>query len=183
MLLTKKENDHWAKYYGQDFINNDEFWQDCLEVYYNRNIGLPLLYNTLTITKLIKRLKCPSGECGECCKCYKVVPLSAYDIRRFQDNGIDTSKLITLQDGGVTIDADKSGRCPYLKEDNSCSVYAFRPETCFIFPIQKGKEGEQLNVRLKCQPALDLIRKVITDAINEGGKLLLPDLTVIQIGG
>jgi Fe-S-cluster containining protein len=112
-----------------------------------------------------------------------VVPLSAYDVQRLKDGGVDINTLITLPDGGVTIDADKNGRCPYLKEDNSCSIYAFRPETCFTFPIQKGREGEQLNIRLKCQPALELIRKVITDTVKDGGKLLLPDLTVIQIGG
>ena len=180
MLLTKKENDHWAKYYGQGFVGADEFWQDCLKVYYDKNIGLPLLYNTITIRKLLNRMKC-TPDCGECCKCYKTVLLNPYDIQRFKDNGIDISKLIVLKNGQVTIDADKNGRCPYLLEDDTCSVYSFRPEGCYQFPIQYSKEGSQLNVRLKCQSALELIRKVITDTINEGNKILLPDLTIILI--
>ncbi len=180
MLLTKQENNHWAKYYSTDFINDDQFWQDCLKVYYDKNIGLPLLNNAYTVYKLTKIFKCVDN-CGECCKCYKMVTLEAYDVAQFKAHGLDVEKLIVTTDGRVSVDADKNGRCPYLNQDNICSVYSFRPQGCFLFPMQFGTPGKQLNARLKCQPGLVLIRKIITDTINQkDGKILLPDLTIIQ---
>ena len=39
----------------------------------------------------------------------------------------------------------KSMPCPFLGEDNSCSVYEYRPKACRIFPHTKRKKIYQIN--------------------------------------
>ena len=74
--------------------------------------------------------------------------------------------------------------CPFLKE-NSCTIYDFRPDACYMFPfdgrdaVMDGKPAKQMRIRLICKPALVVARRVITQMINDSGKILLPDLTVI----
>jgi Fe-S-cluster containining protein len=104
------------------------------------------------------------------------VPVTAFDIKRMVDNGVDIDKLLWRNpDGSVHLVAEPD--CPFLK-DNLCTIYAFRPETCFIYPLQCGDKN-QLSIRLFCAPTLEMTRKVVVDAMNEGGKILLPDLTII----
>jgi Fe-S-cluster containining protein len=179
MLLTKAEAQHWAKYLNKDwktFFDQDEFWDGLYDAYNGKDVGLPLLPNTVTKWKLIKRLQCPPGKCGKCCH-YGYAGMSPYDIKRMTDHGIDVSKcLVEMEDGSVNL-VSQNGECPFLK-DNACSIYEYRSETCFTFPLQTHNK-QQLSIRLLCRPALELARKVIVDTMGQGGKLLLPDLTII----
>jgi len=44
-----------------------------------------------------------------------------------------------------------------------------------------GKLVQQMTMRIKCPQALDVARKLITQAMSKGDKLLLPDLTIIPV--
>jgi Fe-S-cluster containining protein len=175
MQLTKKENDLWAKYYGKDLRNNDEFWKDVFEVYREKNILLPLEHTDLNVLRVLRDFECK--KCGECCK-YKFVPLKPYDIKRLLDAGLPAEKLVDHD--GTCLNSDKG--CYFFLD--GCQIYSSRPETCFMFPIQgpveaeaQGRKIKQMRVRLKCLSTLNLIRKIIAN--SEG--ILLPDLTILEV--
>ena len=178
MLLTRAEALHWATYYKKDwqtYLDTDEFWNSIMTAYKNKDLPLPLLPNTQTIWKAIKRFKCIEN-CGGCCH-YGIVPVTAYDVKRLSDNGIDLEKTIwSASDGSAHLNA--SPDCQFLK-DNKCTIYNIRPECCFVYPLQLGTK-EQLRIRIFCKPTLDLARKIVIDAMKEGGKIIFPDLTIIQ---
>lgn len=177
MQLTKTEASLWAKYWGREFIDDEQYWQDVFEVYKDQNILLPVEHTNLNVLKLLKLFECE--KCGECCK-YKFVPVNAYDIKRLLDSGLGP-KTLSDRDGQTYLNSENG--CVFLKD--GCSIYSQRPEGCFNFPLQgpvvaeaEGRKIKQIRIRLKCRAALKLARKIITQTID-GSKLLLPDLTII----
>ena len=181
--LSVAEQKMFAKYGGQDnLIDNDSFWLECLAVYMDTNIVLPMIDNAASARYLVESLKCPSGRCGLCCKCYKRIPICNRDITRFTENGIDTT-VIKKDEVGDYLEAP----CPFLK-DNVCSIYASRPDTCYFFPVQGGREsvlesGEkfyQVQYRIKCPSSIEVVRKIFRIALAEGNSILLPDLSLVQ---
>lgn len=178
----------FSKYWGRDdLVQDEEFWQDVYGYYSKElsNAPLPMVFSPSTLRIVSEMLVCPPGQCGKCC-CYDHIELSDYDVRRITENTEyteeDFKKLITVKDDKMTMDGTNS--CSFLK-DNACTIYKFRPDACYLFPFSGkrmmiGKEVvKQMQIRIKCEPALAVARKVITEVMSKGDKILLPDLTII----
>jgi Fe-S-cluster containining protein len=182
----------FGKYYGiGNLADIDAFWKDIAEVYHDVLVPLPLEINYRTLRMVSGFLDCPPGKCGECCR-YAAIALTGFDEERILSSGFQKLDEFCVVTGGTkSISRGKDGECPFLT-DNACSIYAARPDICYTFPIQGGvkrtigsKEIEQMHVRMKCGPALTLVRTVISRALKANPKLvLLPDLTIVtHIGG
>lgn len=191
--LDEGEARLFAKYWGDnDLVNNEEFWDDVFEYYSKepRNASMPIKYTPLTVRKVQGMLNCPPGECGKCCKTYGVVSVSPDDRHRITENTECTEeellKILTIDEKGVYINSKENGHCPFLEND-ACKIYDYRPDTCWLYPFGfkeatlGGKLVQQMVIRIKCRPALDVARTLITQAMRED-KLLLPDLTIIPKG-
>lgn len=189
-LLDEGEVKLFGKYWGDnDLAHNDDFWADVYEHYSKepRDAPLPVQYNPLTVRRVLGMLNCPPGECGKCCF-YKTIKVNAYDIQRIIDSTSYSSEevkgFVNTEDDKMYLNGHPDG-CPFLKE-NSCTVYEARPDACYLFPIGSkdaelgGKAVQQMQMRIRCPQALDVARKLITQALSKGDKLLLPDLTIIQ---
>jgi len=178
-----------AKYWGRnDLVEDEEFWQDVFD-YYTFEIHdapLPLMFDPYTVRRVLEMLKCPSGVCGKCCY-YDNIQVSPSDIKRIIENTSytdeDLAKLLTIKNDKVVLNGKPDG-CPFLK-DNSCMIYDFRPDCCYMFPFS-GRDAmagnvqvKQMQIRIICEPALAVVRKLITEVIEKGETLLLPDLTII----
>lgn len=180
----------YAKYWGgKDLAHSDEFWEDVFEYYSQdyRDAPLPLEYNPSTVRMVLDMLDCPPGVCGECCR-YNRIRVKPNDIQRIIDNTEYTQeeldKLVIVDGNKMFLKGQPDG-CPFLV-DNACLIHPFRPDGCYLFPIQSSKEVisdgneiKQMQIRIKCRPALYIARRMITKVIDKGGKLLLPDLTII----
>jgi len=190
-LLTFGEQFLFSKYWGRyDLAEYDEFWEDVYN-YYSKEIKdapLPLEFNPLTLRMVFDMLKCPPGECGLCCK-YKKVALSASDILHIID-----SKSATEEELNKILQKDEEKHwfmnchpdgCYFLK-DNKCSIYKNRPDVCYLFPFSgrdcemNGKHTKQMMIRIRCKPALEVTRELITKSLSTGKKLLLPNLMIIE---
>lgn len=151
-------------------VDCDEFWEDALKKYHDRNVTLPMEYTPENIRVLQEMLEC--NKCGECCR-YKEVPVRQYDIHRMlKVKTLDELNkcIYTRKDGSMYM-----GECPFLK-DGECTIYEKRPDVCWLFPIQKQKG--LIRYRLKCRPAVQVARKVFKGALSDGKHILLPDLTI-----
>ncbi|MFH0712054.1 MAG: YkgJ family cysteine cluster protein [archaeon] len=65
----------------------------------------------------------------------------------------------------------KNGRCPYLKENNSCEIQEVKPIVCVsypIFPNFKGKEGYTL---IECPLAKIMSKKEISKCKRDADKV------------
>jgi len=180
--LSISEMKMFAKYYGdRDLIDNDLFWLECLMMYPDKVVPLPLVDCAESRRKLSDLLECNPGECGLCCR-YDRVPLSNDDIKRLA--GIENN--VTMLDGKPYLMC-KDG-CQFLKDD-ACSVYKKRPDVCMQFPIQTPRDGvidgktpfKQVQYRLKCKPGLDVIRTIMRESLAAREMTLLPDLSLIPI--
>lgn len=191
--LTTAEHKMLGKYYGiAGLQDNEEFWQDVLIVYKEAAVPLPLELNVSTFRQVSGMLDCPPEKCAECCR-YNVTQLKAFDVKRLlKAPGITKEYLESVccqNEGGIAINSQAKG-CPFLK-NNACSIYEFRPDICYTFPLQQGirsntqdgKVVEQIHIRVKCLPAVNLVRQVITEVLAHNKQLiLLPDLNVILKG-
>lgn len=189
IALDEFEVKLWSKYYGRnDLVEDEEFWQDVYGYYAKeiRDAPLPMAFTPSTLRIVSEMLDCPPGQCGKCCY-YNHIGLNDYDVRRITEGTAHTEeeleKLITMVDDKMTLNGHPDG-CPFLKR-NKCTIYQFRPDACYMFPfggksiIQGNEKVKQMQVRIRCQAALDVARKVITEVMSNGDKILLPDLTVI----
>jgi len=171
----------FGKYYGdRNLLDNDMFWLDCLLAYSDKAITLPLADCPATRRMLHSLLKCPAGECGACCH-YGRVDLSNDDIKRLASH----DPHISVDTKGCYLDCSKG--CQFLV-DGACAAYDDRPDICYEFPFQApvesitadGKRALRVVYRLKCKPALEVIRTAFRYAMTPQS-LLLPDLTVVEI--
>lgn len=190
-LLTSGEQYLFSKYWGrEDLAKCDEFWEDVYG-YYSKEIAdapLPLEYNPLTLRMVSEMLDCSPGECGLCCF-YKKVQLKANDILRIIDSKSATeeelTKLIQKDSEGNRYMSCYPNGCYFLK-DKQCSIYKYRPDTCYLFPFSgsdasmDGKNVRQMQIRIRCRPALVLTRKLIEKSVANGDRLLLPNLMIIK---
>jgi len=189
--LTEAEQKLFAKYYGvPDLQANEGFWEDVFSLMSNpgTNIVLPLRYNPRTVRRVLDMLDCPPNKCGACCH-YKIVSLNEVDIKRMEqaigslEDRLE-GRLEVGNDGNTYMGCE--GGCQFLV-DNACSIYKVRPDVCYFFPIQgpvdaiaNGGVVQQMRIRLKCRASFEVIRKLITEAVNEGKRILLPDLTIVE---
>ncbi len=179
----------FAKYWGRDdLVNDDEFWQDVYAYYSNESIAgsapMPLVFDPYSVRMVRGWLDCPPGLCGKCCR-YDAIQLNPNDFTRIAEHTSyteeDLRKITTITEGLPALHAGKG--CLFLK-DNVCTIHKFRPDACYMFPfdgkdaVLDGKTVKQMRIRLICEPALVVARKIITDIMSKD-KILLPDLTVI----
>ena len=166
--LTKREQMLFVQYGGnQDLVNNDEFWQAAFDCYSQeiKSVPLPLRYNPLTVRMIHDMLDCPPGECGKCCY-YIKIPLKANDIKRITENTSynDLDRLIVIDKDGSKYFTGQPDGCPFLK-DNTCTIYKYRPDVCYLFPIQSGmfattSDGQQIQqmyIRVKCPQTMKIV--------------------------
>ena len=169
----------FARYWGRiDLVDSEQFWDDCMILLKNHNVVVPLEHNPSTVRRVLEILECPAGECGECCN-YSKVPLNEWDIEKLGD-------AVPCVHKGDEQYIDASGGCPLLK-DKRCSIYARRPDACYMFPIDTplkttydGKPFSAMRIRLRCSPALKIIRMLITKSMASGKTMMLPDLTLLS---
>ena len=174
------------KYGESEVIDNDAFWDDVLKEAFNLDVILPLEKTPENVRILHSMLNCKPGECGDCCR-YGETPIYQYDIFRITNNTKytidDLQKLIyTRPDGSMFMGGDPPGSdCPFMRAQ-ICTIYNARPDVCWLFPVMKGtyeKGGKHLiKYRIRCKPAIDVVRAVFRGAINDGKTELLPNLTL-----
>jgi hypothetical protein len=159
-----------SRYYGQELIRNDKFWDDVAIQYKGERITLPITYDPFNIRKLQMMLECPSG-CDSCCR---------YDKLHVTDDEIKTigTGIEVKCDGNLKYIPCRNG-CPFLK-DNHCSIYGHRPNICWLYPIQSFQEIDSeklITYRVFCPSSVKVIRKVFNEL---KGSILLPDLTWVK---
>lgn len=85
-------------------------------------------------------------ECANCCKTTSPI-ITRKDVSRLAKAlNIKEAKLI---DSYLVLDEDndyvfKSAPCPFLNNDNTCSVYAYRPKACSEYPHLNRKKFYQI---------------------------------------
>jgi Fe-S-cluster containining protein len=177
--LTFQEMEMTSKFFGdKDLVHNKDFWLGVFILYQDKVVPLPLVDNPQSRRRLHDMLKCPPGNCGDCCH-YNNVPLSDMDIKRLNEH-----YAVITNDNKL----DCSKGCQFLK-DNQCSIYSDRPDVCVEFPIQSPREGilytgekfQQVQYRVKCIQSIDVIRTIMEEACASGDMMLLPDLSLIPV--
>jgi len=185
LSLNEYEVKLFTKYYGRnDLVTDNEFWQDIYEYYSKEHDALlPLPFNPYTVRMVLEMLECPPGACGKCCH-YNNTQLSVNDCRRIVNNthytAEDLDHIVVIKEGKMSLDCTNG--CPFLKK-NRCTIYKARPDCCYMFPLS-GKAAmagnvKQMQIRIICEPALAVAKKIITEAVKKGTSILLPDLTII----
>jgi len=185
--FTAQEQMLFAKYWGvKDLHLNDEFWTEVLIAYNEKVVPVPLVYSPQSCRRVLDMLECPSGKCGLCCR-YENVPIDNLDMKRIADNTEwdweSLGCIVKANDqGGLFIPC--AGGCPFLL-DNACSIYDYRPNTCYFFPINTPRKGNMagqpvdvMTIRVKCPSSVNIIRTLVHESLVSGG-ILLPDLTII----
>ena len=89
-------------------------------------------------------------DCTKCANCCKILgPLfTEADISRIAKHF--RMRLLVFEDMYLRVDEDndkvfKSIPCPFLGEDNLCSIYDIRPKACREFPHTDRKKFYQIN--------------------------------------
>ncbi|MDD5338426.1 MAG: YkgJ family cysteine cluster protein [Dehalococcoidales bacterium] len=184
--LTGQETIMFSKYWNKpDLYKDNLFWLDCYKYYKDQNIPLPMEDLPRNRHRLMTMLKCPPGLCGDCCR-YDKVHLSQNELNYLKSDTAEEPRIGNEVDGRIYLDT--KGGCQYCV-NNSCAVYNHRPFTCETFPIQDpkvaykadGGKALQMLYRLKCPPALDVIRAIIHEVCDPGLNMVLPDLTIVPV--
>jgi len=185
MILSEKESYMHSKYYGRkDLVDDEAFWKEAADVYYEHNVGLPIPYSPSQSRWFLEQFKC--GGCTDCCR-YLQVQVSTNDIERITQNTEhkDLTNILKYNDKGAFIPC--ANGCPFLV-DKRCSIYQYRPDNCYLFPMQGGilaqlpggTKVDSLKMRLKCKPTIDVCRLIMKRACVNG-RILLPDLQTLQL--
>jgi Fe-S-cluster containining protein len=109
--------------------------------------------------KISKLLAVQCSQCSTCCR-VPVALATHHDINRLvKATGLEAGKIVSLY---ANVDADDDdrflirtsygkrtmglrkvkGRCMFLSDNQSCSVYNFRPMSCRMFPLQVTLEDD-----------------------------------------
>jgi Fe-S-cluster containining protein len=174
----------FAKWYSTpDLVHNQAFWADCLAAYVDKSVTLPMYDEPAERAAVLKLVECPPGKCGACCR-YDRVAINREDYARlsaFVNRPVDV-----LTDGSGKMYLPSAGGCQFLR-NNACTVYAVRPAVCAAFPIIQPKDAvssegtslKQLQIKIKCGPALEAVKTIFTRVCASGKLLVLPDLSLI----
>ena len=96
-------------------------------------------------TEVFKEIDCT--KCANCCKILGPLFTEA-DVSRIAKHF--RMRLLVFEDMYLRVDEDndkvfKSMPCPFLGEDNLCSIYDIRPKACREFPHTDRKKIYQIN--------------------------------------
>ncbi len=84
---------------------------------------------------------CVAHGCSKCC--YELeAPLTEADAARLEAHGHDRPDFAVVDDEGVLQLQKKNGRCVFLGEDGFCTVHAYRPEGCRLYPLVWDRDAE-----------------------------------------
>lgn len=184
--LDLQEMKMFAKWYGTPgLVNNRDFWSDCLAAYLDKSVTLPMCDEPAEREALLALVKCPPGECGDCCR-YDKVAITQKEYEALKANTQQTIRVLSDDKGNLFLDS-RNG-CQFLK-NNICVIYSFRPAVCRSFPIvtpkvvvdTDGTQIKQIQMRIKCPAALEALRTVFTRVCSTGKLMLLPDLSLIPV--
>jgi Fe-S-cluster containining protein len=182
--LDAQEMTMFARWHGTtDLVHNEAFWKDCLETYKDKTVTLPYDDTPEQREHISQVLRCPPGACGECCR-YDRVAVTPEELKLISANV--RQRVNTENDAAGNLCLKSAGGCQFLK-DNVCTIYSYRPAVCRGFPIlaprqtvsPDGKVFNQLQMRLKCPPALEAIKEYLSRACSGGKLMILPDLSII----
>lgn len=109
----------------------------------------------------LARIACEACRgCGDCCcGMGDTIHLDPYDVSQLTQNlhtdfsSLVQKKIIGLRgDRGVILpylamqeDGEGGTRCPFLDENRSCRIHAFRPGLCRLFPLGRNYDPETLS--------------------------------------
>ncbi len=174
-----------AKWYGhQDLVHSDEFWDDCMAMYLDKTVPLPVTDEPVARARVADLVQCPPGACGTCCGHYDRIAMTHDELRALK--ALSHAEVRSERDEEGKLYLTTRGGCQFLK-NNICTVYSARPETCRAFPLISPRDGvtadgvafQQLRMKVGCPAALAAIRTVLTELCASGKFLLLPDLSLI----
>ena len=183
--LDTQEMKMFAKWHGTlDLVNVASFWCDCMSAYRDKSVILPLIDTAIEREKVSQLIKCPPGECGECCRHHNTIAISHLEYISLQAVQKQQPNVSQSSNGQLYLCVQNG--CQYLVR-NVCSVYAVRPSVCKAFPIVAPKDAtdvngtavKQLQIRLQCQAALDAVHAIFHEVCASGKLLVLPDLSLI----
>lgn len=69
--------------------------------------------------------------CIKCGKCCHDITLSKAEVDMFKYILKDDSKIKKVTESTYIY----IGICPFLREDNLCDIYSFRPMVCKLYPV------------------------------------------------
>jgi Fe-S-cluster containining protein len=184
---VRKLNSFLTKWQGKADIDNDDFWNECIDTY--RAIGqyrltLPWVDVPETRAQAQTFLHCPL-PCGDCCK-FGLEAITYEDAKRIIDGTGMTWKefagICTLlqHEGKDLTYAIKGAPCPFLK-DGLCSIYEFRPQVCRDYPIVRPtfvKGSPRLTVSTRCNAGANMGREMIRLHLKLAGGQLTPNLMI-----
>ena len=86
------------------------------------------------------------GKCGMCCKNFSLTDEELAMFKYILKDKFKNKVKRTFQ--GLN---NVRGRCPFLREDNSCGIYEIRPQICRIYPRNDSSlkgicENERLHI-------------------------------------
>lgn len=114
--------------------------------------------------------------CSECCRMGPVIvldPLDVFELNRFLGQSFEELLNETIElkvidglimpilklipdtgaasgvDGTPGADGEKGKVCPYLGADDRCTIHAFRPGICRLYPLGRSWEGEDFHYILQ----------------------------------
>lgn len=102
--------------------------------------------NEVVISDYVRVERMPGFECtlcGDCCR-NRVIPLFKEDVRRLEEAGYrDFYELTTKLErhfigAPYKMKLKTDGSCIFLREDNLCLAYEYRPDTCRRYPFIVG---------------------------------------------
>lgn len=78
--------------------------------------------------------------CAICCVVFEEIDTSWEEIARISDKfSAPPSKFFDLEK--QVIRKEKGEACPFLNEENTCSIYKQRPETCKLFDCKQDNKN------------------------------------------
>ena len=112
-------------------------------------------------------------DCLKCANCCKSIPpiLSNRDIKRISKRLNVTTQSFHKKYVRVDSDGDQvinASPCPFLKVDNSCGIYEFRPAACRDYPHSgenqffKNKNHHKRNMKY-CPALMEIVSRLIKE--------------------
>ncbi len=116
------------------------------------------------------------GYCGKCCLETRM-PLTEEDISRIKSLGYPEWYFVQWEN--VPRLRNEKGKCVFLREDGSCSIYEHRPKGCRLYPLifdsergptvdsrcprRKGVEYDESDV----EALLELVKEVYGEGVQQ----------------
>ncbi len=179
-----KEMSMLTRWYGTpDLVHNETFWEDCLKTYEGKVVTLPYDDTPEQRRELAPQLNCQPEECGACPQ-GEDIPITPDDYKRMSGNIRKHVNWKIDICGGRHLDV--AGGCQFL-ENGACAVKDIRPAFCNSYPIveprvtisPEGTVFKQLQIKISCRHALEVVKLLMCRACAGGKLMLLPDLSII----